>query len=69
MRSITVVIADRHPVVLQGLSSLLGAHSDFKVVASCSDGSGCVEAIRNLAPDIAILDAAMPGVTGPDSPS
>ena len=66
MRSITVVIADRHPVVLHGLSSVLGAHSDFKVVASCGDGSGCVEAIRNLAPDIAILDAAMPGVTGPE---
>jgi|SRR5437899_2552439 len=64
--SITVVIADRHPVVLQGLSNVLGAHSDFKIVASCIDGPGCVEAIRNLAPDIAILDGSMPGVTGPE---
>ena len=64
--SITVVIADRHPVVLQGLSSVLEAHSDFKIVASCTDGPGCVEAIRNLAPDIAILDGSMPGVTGPE---
>ena len=66
MRRITVVIADRHPVVLQGLSHVLGAHSDFKIVASCTDGPGCVEAIRNLAPDIAILDGSMPGVTGPE---
>jgi two-component system nitrate/nitrite response regulator NarL len=64
MRVFTVVIADRHPVVLQGLSNVLGAHSDFKIVASCNDGPGCVEAIRNLAPDIAILDSSMPGVTG-----
>ncbi|PYJ69042.1 MAG: DNA-binding response regulator, partial [Verrucomicrobia bacterium] len=41
--SITVVSADRHPVVLQGLSNVLGAHSDFKIVASCIDGPGCVE--------------------------
>lgn len=66
MRRITVVIADRHPVVLQGLSNVLGAHSDFNIVASCNDGPGCVEAIRNLAPDIAILDGSMPGVTGPE---
>ena len=66
MRRITVVIADRYPVVLQGLSNVLGAHSDFKIVATCNDGPGCVEAIRNLAPDIAILDGSMPGVTGPE---
>jgi two-component system nitrate/nitrite response regulator NarL len=64
MRRIQVVIADRHPVVLQGLGNMLGAHSDFEIVASCTDGPGCVEAIRNLAPDIAILDGSMPGVTG-----
>jgi two-component system nitrate/nitrite response regulator NarL len=66
MRSITVVIADRHPVVLKGLSNVLGAHSDFRIVASCNDGPGCVEAIRKLAPDIVILDGSMPGVTGPE---
>ncbi|KRR06323.1 hypothetical protein CQ12_40980 [Bradyrhizobium jicamae] len=66
MRRITVVIADRHPVVLKGLSNVLEAHSDFKIVASCTDGQGFVEAIRNLAPDIAVLDGLMPGATGPE---
>lgn len=56
----SVVIADRHPVVLQGLSNVLGAAADFNVVASCTDGTSCIEAIRNLAPDIAIVDPAMP---------
>jgi two-component system, NarL family, nitrate/nitrite response regulator NarL len=66
MRRIKVVIADRQPVVLQGLGDTLGAHSDFEIIAWCTDGPSCVEAIRNLTPDIAILDGSMPGVTGPE---
>ena len=64
MRCTSVVIADRHPVVLQGLTNVLGAHSGFKVVACCSDGPSCIEAIRSLVPDIAVLDISMPGLTG-----
>jgi two-component system nitrate/nitrite response regulator NarL len=64
MRCITVVIADRHPVVLRGLTSVLDARSGFKVVACCRDGLNCIEAIRSLMPDIAILDISLPGLTG-----
>jgi two-component system, NarL family, nitrate/nitrite response regulator NarL len=64
MRRTSVVIADRHPVVLQGLTSILRVGSGFKVVASCSDGPSCIEAIRSLMPDIAVLDISMPGLTG-----
>ena len=64
MRCVRVVIADRHPVVLQGLMNLLGAGSGFKVVASCGDGTSCIEAIRQLVPDIAIFDISLPGLTG-----
>jgi RNA polymerase sigma factor (sigma-70 family) len=60
MRRTSVVIADRHPVVLHGLRNLLGAVADFNVVASCRDAASCIEAIRNLAPDIVIVDPAMP---------
>jgi two-component system nitrate/nitrite response regulator NarL len=64
MRCTSVIIADRYPVVLLGLSAVLAAHRDFNIVASCSDGTSCIEALRNLAPNIAILDVSMPGVTG-----
>jgi DNA-binding NarL/FixJ family response regulator len=64
MRCSSVMIADRRPVVLQGLKNVLGAKSGFKVVACCSDGATCMEAIRSLVPDIAILDISMPGLTG-----
>ena len=64
MHCTSVVIADRNPVVLQGLMKILGAEGGFRIVASCGDGTSCIEAIRNLGPDIAILDISMPGLTG-----
>jgi two-component system nitrate/nitrite response regulator NarL len=66
MRCVKVVIADRHPVVVAGLSSLLAATNDFKVVASCNDGEKCIQAIRDLSPELALLDIFMPGVSGLD---
>jgi len=63
MRCTSVMIADRHPVVLQGLSHLLGAHSDFNIVACCSDGLSCIEALRKFVPDIAVLGVSIPGMT------
>lgn len=66
MRCVSLVIADRHPVVLQGLTSVLGMQDGFKIVASCSDGLSCIEAIRSLMPEIAILDMSMPGLSGLD---
>jgi two-component system nitrate/nitrite response regulator NarL len=64
MHCTSVVIADRHPVIILGLTKLLGPESGFKIVASCSDGTSCIEAIRRLLPDIAIIDISMPGLTG-----
>jgi two-component system, NarL family, nitrate/nitrite response regulator NarL len=64
MRRARVVIADRHPVVLQGLIKVLEPQSDFAVAACCCDGTSCIEAMRNLRPDIAILDISMSGLNG-----
>jgi two-component system, NarL family, nitrate/nitrite response regulator NarL len=62
MRCISVVIADRQPVVLEGLAKVLDG-SAFRVVASCTDAVSCMEAIRKLKPQIAILGTSMPGLT------
>ncbi len=56
MPRVRTVIADRYPVVLCGLKSILHAENDFIVVASCCDGAKAMEAIRDLSPDIALLD-------------
>lgn len=66
MRRIRIVIADRHPIVLQGIRSVLLTQHDFAIVASCGDNASCVEAIRLLVPDIALVDVAMPDISRPD---
>jgi two-component system, NarL family, nitrate/nitrite response regulator NarL len=55
-----MVIADGCPVFLCGLISILRAERDFGVVACCSNGIESLQAIRNLSPDIALLDCSMP---------
>jgi two-component system, NarL family, nitrate/nitrite response regulator NarL len=60
----TVLIADDHPIVLGGLTGLLGSKDRFDVVATCSDGSEALEKLRALEPDLGVLDISMPGLTG-----
>ena len=66
MPAVSLVIADDHPVVLQGLIALLREHSNFKLVGSCSNGLDCINTIRNLLPDVALLDINMPNANGLD---
>ena len=61
---ITVFLADDHQMFRQGLRTLLGSTSDIKVVGETSDGQTCLQAIEKLKPDVAVLDIAMPGLTG-----
>jgi VCBS repeat-containing protein len=62
-RCIRLVIADRQPIVLQGLKSVFAAQRDFEIVASCSTGTSCLETIRKLAPDVALLANRLPDLT------
>jgi two-component system nitrate/nitrite response regulator NarL len=64
MRPVSLVIADDHPVVLQGLIALLGEHRDFRLFGSYSNGAECIKAIRKLLPDQALLDINMPSPNG-----
>jgi two-component system nitrate/nitrite response regulator NarL len=63
---ISIVVADDHPVVLHGIAGILQSNPDLEVVAACSDGAAAVEAIRKLGPRVAVLDIAMPGMSGLD---
>jgi VCBS repeat-containing protein len=60
---IRLVIADRQPIVVQGLRSLFAAQHEFEIVASCNCGASCLDAIRNLAPDVALVANALPDLT------
>jgi two-component system, NarL family, nitrate/nitrite response regulator NarL len=63
-KSISVALADDHPAILLGVTELLGSHPDIKVVAACSNGTAVMQAIRQLAPTVAVLDFFMPGLNG-----
>jgi len=65
-RGVSIVIADRHPVVLYGLLAMLHSESDFNVVASGHDGATGIRSIRDLCPDLALLDISQPSPIGFD---
>lgn len=64
MNKITVMIVDDHPPFSQGLSRLLADEVDLEVVAQCSDGEEAVKLITQLQPNVAIIDVAMPKISG-----
>jgi DNA-binding NarL/FixJ family response regulator len=59
-----MVVADGCPVFLCGLISVLSSKDDFDVVARCRNGVESLQAIRDLSPDIALLDSSMPIASG-----
>lgn len=63
---ITVVIADDHPVVRQGLAVLLDVQDDIDLVGEASDGHAAVRLTLQQVPDVLILDLKLPGLDGLD---
>ena len=63
-RKTRILIADDHAMVREGTRKLLEQETDFEVVAEVADGEAAVEAARQLAPDIALIDVAMPRMDG-----
>ena len=63
---IEILIADDHSLVRAGLLSILRGHEDLRVVAEAEDGSEAFRLIRDLEPDIALLDQSMPMLVGTD---
>ncbi len=59
-RPIRVALADDHPIVLDGLERLFRLEPDFEVVARCRDGEELLRALRELRPDLLVLDLRMP---------
>lgn len=63
-RPIRVLIADDHPLVRQGVASVVAAQSDMVVAGEAGDGREAVELFRKLRPDVALIDLGLPGLDG-----
>jgi DNA-binding NarL/FixJ family response regulator len=61
---IRIVLADDHPIVLDGLENLFRLQPNFQVVARCSNGEEALTAVRRHRPDVLLLDIHMPGKDG-----
>lgn len=63
---IRVILADDHPIVLNGLQRLFESQPDFAVVECCRDGRQALAAVRARQADVLLLDMRMPDFTGLD---
>jgi DNA-binding NarL/FixJ family response regulator len=61
-----LVIADDHPIVLQGLQRLFESQADFEVIGSAPNGEEAIAVVRRLQPDVLLVDLKMPGTSGLD---
>jgi DNA-binding NarL/FixJ family response regulator len=64
MAAVNVVLADDHPVAREGLRNVLENAVDIKVVGVASNGDEALRLVRELSPDVLVLDMEMPGTTG-----
>ncbi|MFF3859000.1 response regulator [Streptomyces sp. NPDC002209] len=62
--TIRVVVADDQELVRSGFAMILDAQEDIEVVAEVGDGAAAVAAVRELGPDVALLDIRMPVLDG-----
>jgi DNA-binding NarL/FixJ family response regulator len=60
----TIILADDHRIVRQGLRALLEAEPDFRLVGETGDGLEAVQLTQRLQPDVVVLDLMMPSING-----
>lgn len=64
MDTIRIILADDHPGIREGLFFLLKKHEDIEIVGEAEDGPEVIQAVKELHPDIVVLDLKMPGMDG-----
>ena len=63
-RKISVMLADDHAVVRQGMANLLGDEPDIEVVGEAADGQEAIKMAAKLLPDVILMDMSMPKLNG-----
>ena len=63
-KKINIALADDHTIFRDGLRQLLSTEPDFEVVGEAKNGTEVLDLVRELQPDILLLDLKMPGLDG-----
>jgi len=64
---IRLIIVDDHEMVREGLKAILGTEPDFEIVGESGTAEGLSQLVERTQPDIVLLDARLPGISGPDA--
>jgi len=64
METIRIVVVDDHPLFRQGVVDTISLEPDFVVIGEATSGEEALELIRNLSPNVAIVDVNLPGING-----
>ena len=64
MGKIKVLVADDHPVIREGLRAMLATEDSIEVVGEATNGAEAVEKVKELAPDVVLMDIRMPEMDG-----
>ena len=64
MSPTTIVLADDHRIVREGIRKLLETRADYEIVGEAGDGEEAVALVSKHQPDVALMDINMPGVSG-----
>jgi DNA-binding NarL/FixJ family response regulator len=64
MAAVRILLVDDHPIVRQGLRTLLEGHPGWEVVGEASDGIEALDKIGTLQPNVVVLDVTMPRMNG-----
>jgi DNA-binding NarL/FixJ family response regulator len=59
-----LILADDHPIILEGLEQLFKRDKDFQVLTTCTSGEAAIGAVRKHQPDVLVLDVRMPNGDG-----
>ena len=62
--TLSIVVAEDHPLYRRALADLLGGQADWQVVAEVEDGAGAVTAAHATQPDVVVMDLKLPGLDG-----
>jgi PAS domain S-box-containing protein len=63
-KKLRIALVDDHIVMRQGLAGLLRAEPDMEIVGQASDGESAIHLIREIRPDVVLMDISMPGMNG-----